>query len=75
MSQRISETNVGDSLSEKLRDITYFTKEKWKVFYDEKEEIMHRWTERMHVWQSSNKYKELDHKHISEITASAIKHM
>lgn len=29
----------------------------------------------MGVWQISNKYKEIDHKYISEITASAIKHI
>ena len=29
----------------------------------------------MHVWQSSNKYRELDHKSISDITASAIRHI
>jgi hypothetical protein len=29
----------------------------------------------MGVWQSSNKYREIDHKHISEITTSAVKHM
>ena len=29
----------------------------------------------MGVWQSSNKYREIDHKHISEITACAINQM
>jgi hypothetical protein len=29
----------------------------------------------MGVWQSSNKYREIDHKHISEITTCAIKQM
>lgn len=29
MSQRISETNVGDPLSDKLREITYYAKDKW----------------------------------------------
>ena len=39
MSTRISETNVGDHLSEKLRDITYYANDKWRVFKDEKAEI------------------------------------
>lgn len=29
----------------------------------------------MGVWQTSNKYKDIDHKYISEITASSVKHM
>jgi hypothetical protein len=75
MISRISESNVGDPLSDKLRDITNLAKDKWYLFRDQKQEIEENWHERMGVWQSSNKYREIDHKHISEITASAIKNM
>ena len=75
MTLRISETNVGDPLSDKLRDITNLAKDKWQLFKDQKQEIQVKWQERMGVWQSSHKYREIDHKHISEITASAIKYM
>jgi hypothetical protein len=39
MISRISESNVGDPLSDKLRDITNFAKDKWYLFRDQKEEI------------------------------------
>jgi len=45
------------------------------VFKDDKENIQERWSERMHVWQSSIKYREIDHKHMNEIITSAIKNM
>ena len=75
MASRISESNVGEPLSDKLRDITCFATDKWQVFKDQKREIDENWQDRMGVWQSSNKYREIDHKHISEITQCAIKQM
>ncbi len=45
------------------------------MFKDLKKEVEEKWQERMGVWQSSNKYREIDHKNISEITAAAIKYI
>ena len=50
MTERISETNFGDPLSDKLREISCLAKDRWNKFKEQKKEIEERWQERMGVW-------------------------
>jgi hypothetical protein len=39
MAKLVSENVVGDPLSDKLREITCYARDKWQVFKDKKSEI------------------------------------